>query len=243
MTLDRVRKRPSYFRLPWNQFGKIVLVFIVIALFFWLTEHIKQVEEFPIHQVKIYGVNHLDVKETKQLLIPFVKKGFFSVSVDLIKDQLLQMPWVADASVKRIWPDQVIIAISEKKPIARWNEDSLISSTGEIFTPRTPLPENLPLFVGPQGQQITMLSFYSKLNTLLSPLHLSVKRLALNPSLSWNVEFANGIKMRLGYKDVLTRVNHFVKVYPKIVGDHAADVDYVDLRYPNGLAVRWKIVS
>jgi cell division protein FtsQ len=65
----------------------------------------------------------------------------------------------------------------------------------------------------------------------------------MSPYLSWDIELTNGMKMRLGYKDVLTRVSHFVKVYPKIVGERVSDVDYVDLRYPNGLAVRWKTVS
>jgi cell division septal protein FtsQ len=31
-----------------------------------------------------------------------------------------------------------------------------------------------------------------------------------------------------------------VKVYPKIVGMHESDVEYIDLRYSNGIAVKWK---
>jgi cell division protein FtsQ len=128
--------------------------------------------------------------------------------------------------------------------VAFWNENSLLSTTGEIFNPASEtFPVGLPHFVGPDGQQISMLEFYSKINNLLNPLHLKLKRLELSPYLSWDLEFANGMKVRLGYKDVLTRVSHFVKVYQKIVGERAADVDYVDLRYPNGLAVRWKTVS
>jgi len=38
----------------------------------------------------------------------------------------------------------------------------------------------------------------------------------------------------------LTHISHFVKVYPKIIGERANQVDYVDLRYSNGLAIHWK---
>jgi cell division protein FtsQ len=244
MTLDRARKKQSTFQVPWKQVSKFTLFILFLIISFFSVNKIKQTNEFPIHQVKIYGVKHLNAEETQQMLLPFVHNGFFAVEVDAIKEQLLQTPWVADASVRRVWPDQVIITIAERTPIARWNENSLLSSTGEIFNPAPEsFPSGLPDFIGPDGQQISMLDFYSKITTLLNPLHLKIKRFALSPYLSWDMEFANGMKVRLGYKDVLTRVGHFVKVYSKIVGVRADDVDYVDLRYPNGLAIRWKTVS
>lgn len=244
MTLDRARKKQFTFQIPWKQVVKAALFVLFVLTSFFSVNKIKQTNEFPIHQVKIYGVKHLNAEETQQMLLPFVSKGFFAVEVDAIKEQLLQTPWIADVSVRRVWPDEVVIIVSERNPIARWNENSLLSSTGEIFSPSLEsFPSGLPDFIGPEGQQISMLEFYSKIMPLLSPLHLKIKRFALSPYLSWDMEFANGMKVRLGYKDILTRVGHFVKVYSKIVGVRAADVDYVDLRYPNGLAIRWKTVS
>lgn len=244
MILGRAQKQQSNFQLPWKQGIKATLFILLLLVSYLSVNKIKETNEFPIHHVKIYGAKHLNSHETQQMLLPLVSKGFFAVEVDLIKEQLLQRPWVADVSVRRIWPDQVVIAISERKPIARWNENSLLSGTGEVFNPAPDsFPAELPHFVGPEGQQMSVLEFYSEINNLLIPLHMKIKRLELSPYLSWDMEFANGMKVRLGYKDVLTRVSHFVKVYSKIVGERAGDVDYVDLRYPNGLAVRWKTVS
>ncbi|HSW68806.1 MAG TPA: cell division protein FtsQ/DivIB [Gammaproteobacteria bacterium] len=244
MTLSRARKHSSNLQIPWKQGAKILLFIFLVILSIFSINKIKQTDEFPIHQVKIYGAKHLNPKEIQRLLMPLVSKGFFAVEVDQVKEQLLQAPWIANASVTRIWPDQVLVTITEHQPIARWNENNLLSSTGEIFTPDVnSYPAGLPHFIGPEGQQITMLEFYSKLNDIFHPLHLKITRLQLSPYLSWDVEFVNGMKMRLGYKDILTRVSHFVKVYSKIVGERAGDVDYIDLRYPNGLAIRWKTVS
>lgn len=241
MILGRARKQQSNFQVPWKQVFKATLFVLFLAASFLSFNKIKVIKEFPIHQVKIYGVKHISAAETQHMLLPLVSKGFFGVEVDLIKEQLLQIPWVGDVSVRRVWPDQVIIAISEKNPIARWNENSLLSSAGEVFNPASnSYPTDLPQFIGPEGKQMVVMEFYSEINSLLNPLHLKIKRLELSPYLSWDLEFENGVKVRLGYKDVLTRVGHFVKVYSKIVGERASDVDYVDLRYPNGLAVRWK---
>lgn len=240
----RERKQQSNFQIPWKQVVKATLFVLLLAISYLSVNKLKETNEFPIHDVKIYGAKHLNSRETQQMLLPLVSKGFFAVEVDLIKEQLLQRPWVADVSVRRVWPDQVVIAISERKPLARWNENSLLSATGEVFNPAVEsFPADLPHFIAPEGQQMSVLEFYSEINNLLNPLHLKIKRLALSPYLSWDLEFENGMKVRLGYKDVLTRVSHFVKVYSKIVGERAGDVDYVDLRYPNGLAVRWKTVS
>ncbi|HSW94439.1 MAG TPA: cell division protein FtsQ/DivIB [Gammaproteobacteria bacterium] len=244
MTLDRARKRQVDFQVPWKQVVKTALFLLFLAIVLFCVEKIRDMNEFPIRRVKIYGVNHLDVRETQHMLLPFVSKGFFAVDVFDVREQLLQIPWISDVSVRRVWPDGVLITVTEKHPVARWNDDRLLGSAGEVFNPASgSFSADLPHLIGPEGQQMAVLQFYSKMSTLFSPLHLKIRRIELSPYLSWEIELTNGMKMRLGYKDVLTRVSHFVKVYPKIVGERAGDVDYVDLRYPNGLAVRWKTVS
>lgn len=244
MVHGRTRKRQSHIQLPWKQgitYSFLMLLLIVSVLF---VNKIKEINQFPIKQVKVYGVNHLAEEEVQHVMTPLVSKGFFAVEVESIKDQISQLPWVSDVSVRRVWPDQVIVAISERKPVALWNENSLLSSNGEIFSPdASTFPKRLPHFVGPEGEQIHMLEFYSRIDHSLSPLHLKIAQLELTPYLSWNVTFDSGMIVHVGYKDVLTRINHFVKVYRKIVGERGANVDYVDLRYPNGLAVRWKTVT
>ena len=87
-----------------------------------------------------------------------------------------------------------------------------------------------------------MLQYFYEINRLLKPLHAKISYLELTPYLTWKFKMNNGIMMQIGHKDILTRLNHFVKVYPKIVGDRAVDVEYIDLRYSNGVAVRWRTI-
>jgi cell division protein FtsQ len=176
--------------------------------------------------------------------MPFVKRGFFAVDVAMIKERINQFPWVADATVSRVWPNQVVIHVSEKTALARWNNDHLLSTNGDIFTPNpNTLPPDIPYFVGPEGKHIAMIENFNKINSLLSPLQFKISRLELNPADTWNLTLDNGIKIKMGRKEVLTKISQFVKVYPKIISGRTSEIDSIDLRYSNGLAVRWKTIS
>lgn len=196
---------------------------------------------FPIKSVRVYGVNRLDQEAIKQALLPLIDRGFFSVNVETIRDRLLQMPWVSDIFVRRSWPDQVDVTVLERRAVAKWNGSSLLSDTGEVFLPATQsYPSDLPNLVGPDAEQVVMLKYFLEMNRLLQPLRVKIASLELTTYLTWKLTLDNGIKMELGHKDSLTRLAHFVKVYPKIIGTHPEDIDSIDLRYANGAAVRWK---
>lgn len=227
--------------LPVTQIIKMILLSVFLLIGIFVLNQFKLSHYFPIKTVRIYGVKHVDQQEVQHLVYPFVNHGFFSVHVEHIRDRLLQMPWVANIFVRRYWPDQIEVTVVEKNALARWKDASLLSDSGELFTPPIQsYPEDLPTFVGPNGKQVVMLKYYQEINRILTPLRAKISYLELTPYLTWKVALNNGVTLRVGHKDILTRLDHFVKVYPKIVGYPARDVDYVDLRYPNGMAVRFR---
>lgn len=240
MMISQVRKHYKELKFTWKRLAKLFSFFVFLYLIWFVIDQFKSSNYFPITEVKIGGVEH-EQQEIQSVLEPLVKKGFFVVDVSHIKERLLQFPWIADASVQRVWPHQIVIQVSEKKPLARWNRSGLLTQSGVIFSPaKNTYPDDLPQFIGPEGEQVQLLNFYNDMTTLLAPLHFKVVQLELSPTRSWSLILSNGMKVNLGYKDVLTRMNHFVKVYPKIVGERTNGVEYVDLRYNNGMAVRWK---
>lgn len=244
MTMSRVRKRQPLFQVARKSVIHFIFFIMVVCAGIYMVDQFKTASHFPVKVVKIVGARHVNHDGLQQSLYPFVKNGFFGVEVEAIKDKLMQISWISNVSVRRVWPDQVIVTIIEKNPVAHWNGSSLLSTTGVIFLPDSGnVSENLPQLAGPEGKQIFVLQYYNRINDLLLPLHLKIARLELTPTRIWNVTLTNGMKLTISHKDFLTRFNHFVKVYPKIVGDRAADVDYVDLRYTNGLTVRWKTVT
>jgi cell division protein FtsQ len=242
MRMSRTRKQQH----PWIHFSKksfthfILFFFLISSALYFITDFSRSMH-FPIDEVSIVGARHMDHQTIQHSLNPLVSQGFFGVEVDAIKDRILQMPWVEDVSVRRIWPNQVWVMITEKKPIANWNREALLSSTGDLFTPeKKNTPIDLPQFIGPEGKHIYVMEYFNQLNSLLSPLRFKVVRLELTHTRLWNITLNNGMKLTVNHKDFLTRFSHFVKVYPKVVGNRASEIEHVDLRYPNGLAIRWK---
>jgi cell division protein FtsQ len=222
---------------------KVTFVIVPILAILLLLPKKQHNEYFPITDVQIFGIQHISHEELQNLVLPFIQKGFFAVDLSEIKERIAQLSWTNAVVVQRVWPDKLIISLSEKNAIALWNGQSLLSDSGEIFTPsKETYPKNLPKLIGLTGEQLKLMRYYTKINALFSPLHFKVTNLALSPLQSWEVTLSNGMKLNAGNKDILTRLSHFVKVYPKIIGAREGDVEYIDLRYPNGMAVRWKSV-
>lgn len=220
---------------------KITLIGVVVLSGVYFINQVYSSPNFPINTVKVYGANHIEHEEVQNLLVPLVNKGFFNVNVEFIRERLLSLPWVADIFVKKEWPDKLEVSIEEKKPVANWNDESLLSENGEVFSPDIKTyPKQVPKFNGPTGHQMVMLKYFADINHKLAELHVKISYLELTPYFTWKLTLDNGISLQLGHKDILTRLDHFVKVYPKIVGNRAGDVESIDLRYPNGMAVHWK---
>src|SRR6185437_16452060 len=131
MIMTQVRKHYKDFKISWKLAFKLLsFVLFVLAVSFAFNQF-KKTHYFPIKEVKIAGLEHINHQEVQHLLRPLVTKGFFTVDVDLIKERLMHFSWVGEAYVRRVWPNQIIIQVIEKKPIARWNHAGLLTTSGE----------------------------------------------------------------------------------------------------------------
>src|SRR4051812_29972968 len=75
---------------------------------------------FAVHEVTITGEEHT-AAETATAAIAVPKgESIFGVSPDAARARLLMLPWVADAEVRRHFPDKVSVHLIEKRPFALW---------------------------------------------------------------------------------------------------------------------------
>ena len=123
----------------------------------------------------------LDHGVLRQTILPYVQKGFWGADLTGLKDRLLQLSWVADASVQRNWPDSLVIKLTEQKPVARFGADKLLNSQGDLFAVApTTVPPGLPLFIGSVGQQKLMVQMYQQMTALLAPIGFKISSLELD---------------------------------------------------------------
>ena len=57
---------------------------------------------------------------------------------------------------------------------------------------------------------------------------------------AWSFRLDSGMVIVLGQQQVETRLARFVRAYPRAMAPFSNLIARVDMRYPNGFAVKWK---
>ncbi len=171
---------------------------------------------------------------------------FFSVDLDAVRRAFEVLPWVRRVEVRRRWPDRIEVAIEEHTALAQWGSDTqakrLVNTYGEVFEGRVADAARLPQFAGPAGSAAQVTRRYGAFRQALAPLDLEPRRVLLSPRYAWQIRLSNGLTLELGRdqlkEPVLERLSRFVAYYAQTLGGLNRRFDCVDLRYPNGFALR-----
>lgn len=169
--------------------------------------------------------------------------GFFSVSIKTVERSLQAVPWLKTAAVRRLWPATVEITVIEQQALARWSTGGLVNKEGQLFFPEPQTyPPGLPEFRGPDATSQLLTQRYAEMTQAIAPLEVTISKLVLDERRSWRVLLSNNVELLLGRAEQLTRLGRFIKFYAQIVAPQPATMERVDLRYTNGVAVKWKLL-
>ena len=196
----------------------------------------------PIARISVEGdLSYISQEAVQQRIAPFVSASFFSVDLLGMRRELEQMPWIASAQVRRIWPDQVLVRLEEQLPIARWGDEALLNNQGHAFAPSELAHyQNLPQLYGPKRAQQKVMQQYQVLSQMLRPMGFTVTRLELRERGSWFLSTGQGIELLLGRDHLVEKMRRFSAIYDKTLKEQQANIARIDLRYANGLAVAWR---
>lgn len=224
--------------------GMVAALIVLIGAFWLIKFDAKwgQEHSMSIKYVRTEGVfQYISKSEVKEILLPLVKTDFFTADLDAIKETVERMPWVDRVSVKRIWPDAIDIKVYEQNAYARWGNDSLLNERGEVFKPNNAAQfEHLPKLFGPEGQQSKVLEIMKGIRTTLHDQSLELAEFVIDDRRSWRIVLASGMEIILGRKDQLKNFQRFLKSLKLFEPDQVDAIARVDLRYPNGYAVKWR---
>jgi cell division protein FtsQ len=163
---------------------------------------------------------------------------FFTMRLADARASLSRVPWVRDVALRRLWPGRLEVSVSEHEPLARWNDNALVNSHGEVFS--ADYDGELPQFVGPEGSAAEVTAHFREFGGMLRPANLAIAEISLSPRGGWRVNTGRGaMTIELGRIDPGGRLSRFVANYARTVGrlERAAKhVSRVDLRYGNGFA-------
>lgn len=218
-----------------------MLVALVLVVGVSLTSGwLKKVVFIPIEVVSLKEkLQYADPALVKAAVAAEVQHGFFGMHVSLMRDRLLQVPWVIGAQVQRKWPNEVVLKVYERQPLAVWANKGVIDTEGKLFFPcRLPDVDNLPEFIGEAVHLSAMVDMYLLILARIKPIGLTVKRLTIMPDHGWQAMLDNGVTVILGQNELEERLTRFVLAFSdKKSGLQNEKFNLFDLRYINGLAV------
>jgi cell division protein FtsQ len=225
----------------WSKIKYILSAVIILLLAILLIvsyNYLKDPEHLPIRTVKVEGkLNYLQRDHLQAVIEPHMMQSFFMLDVQSIQQALSQVPWMAHSSVRRVWPDTVLVHVQEHEPLAFWGTEGLISQEMVLFRPEKLPAINLPHLDGPDEQSVAVLGMFNTLNRLLADQDMHLVGLKLNARRAWQADLDNGMHVQLGSVDVVERFDRFLKSYPIALAENASQVRYVDLRYTNGFVI------
>jgi len=196
---------------------------------------------FPVHEITVRGtLAHTSPDQIAQAARGHIGGNFFAVDLGELRHALQQLPWVRSVSVRRLWPDQLEVRLEERVPFAHWGSDALVDGDGERFAAKSDAA--LPFLIGPDGTEAEVTQRFRSFAALLAPLGRKPVRVELTPRYAWRLWLDDGFQVVLGRDTddhpVEARLARFVAAYPETLGKAAQRYAYVDLRYPNGFALR-----
>ncbi|WP_025731972.1 cell division protein FtsQ/DivIB [Carnimonas nigrificans] len=223
-----------------NRLLGVVLIVVVLGaggrvLWFWLDQ--------PIQSVQVDGqfkyIHSADL--SRQLSRNVTGQHWLSVNLNALREQALQIPWVDEARITRVWPRGLKFELQEQRPVAWWNDNYLLNDKGESFQVLNSgnLSDDMPYLAGPDERGADVLGFYRSLEKRLKPLGMTVTQVRLEARGAWRFQVNNNFWVVPGRGDLDVRVQRFIVAWQRALSKDANNIRYVDLRYPNGLAVGW----
>ena len=206
---------------------------------------------FPLRTLSIEGdLQHVDAEAVSEAMANRPVGNFFAVDLEAVRVSMENIPWVRRADVRRQWPDRLSVHIEEQVPIAYWGdkgEEKLVNRYGELFSGAS--EQALPQFTGPLGSEMQIAYRYAEFSEMLAPLNASVLQVLLSPRSAWQLKVTMknqpALTLMLGRgegdksdESVRQRLARFVRHYPAMQAQLNRNVQYIDLRYPNGFTVR-----
>jgi cell division protein FtsQ len=192
-----------------------------------------------IERVTIAGLDQMREAEVLEAagVSPKISLAFLSVAE--VRERLQKAPLIQSASVRKLYPGELIISLTERQPYALWQHDGelfVVAADGAaIDRMRDDRFANLPLVVGDQAN--ARIKDYLALLEAAGPLKSRIRAGTLVSGRRWTLKMQNGLDVRLPELGAAEAVARLVKLEreQKILDK---DVIAVDLRMPDRVVVR-----
>ena len=219
------------------QYGRGVLPSFVLLSAIIISLALVVMFNWPLAKVTVVStLQYQDKAELDQLVNQWLGRDLLSAPLEEFKAEVELLPWISSAALKVNWPDELQLDLIEHKPVASWNDHSLISDQSVVFGPVEQIA-TLPHLQGPEHSMDEVVEryvwFYQQFNRYDNP----IASVTLTERGSWSISLRSGLEIRLGNKHLQQRTVR-VKTMMTVLQHELNEIKYLDARYSNGVAVK-----
>ncbi|MRT01526.1 FtsQ-type POTRA domain-containing protein [Ralstonia pickettii] len=211
---------------------------------------------FQLQQVRVMPMagselRHVNVPSLRANALPKLRGNFFSLNLDDARAAFESVPWVRRASIRRVWPNGLLVEVQEHEALGTWggNESGkLVNTYGEVFVANLAEAEDdtdLVALAGPEGTEQDVVDKLETMTEWFKPMNVEPLSVTLTDRYAWRARLSNGTVIELGRElndddrtALAARARRFVRAWPEVTKRWGGQIEYADLRYPNGFAVR-----
>jgi cell division protein FtsQ len=194
---------------------------------------------FRIVSVALAGNQHVSREEVLAGAGVTGTTSLVFLDVDEARERLKTNPWIADATVLKLYPGELQIGIKEREAFALWQKDgqvSVIADDGTVLEPYVaPRLVRLPLVVG-SGAQTRAKDFLALLDRYPAMREI-VRASVLVGERRWNLRLKNGVDVLLPETGIAAALERLVAL-DRDKNLITRDIVAIDLRLPDRVTVR-----
>lgn len=192
---------------------------------------------FAIDKIVIEGRVHMREAEVMDALGATTERSILSFDAQETKQKVLSIGWVKSAEIQRIWPSTVIVAVTERSPVAIWRNNGqtfAIDADGVVLGAVRPDElAGLPRIQG-EGAPVAARALLDAVNA-----HRTVKAKFQDAermsSRRWDIILVEGVRVKLpeNGNDALASLELLLREENLPL----ADITSIDLRAPGQAAI------
>lgn len=194
---------------------------------------------FPVRVVDIAGVKELTKDEVLAASGLSPSNSLLFADLGEVRDRIRALPLVAEATVRKLYPDRINITIVEREPFALWQQDGavkVVSVDGTVIDElRDQRYLRLPHVVGPNAR--LRVKEYQEILDGVPEMKAQVRAGVLVSERRWNLKLMNGIEVKLPEAGAIEALQQLVRL-DREQQVLSKDIIAVDLRAPGRVAFR-----